>query len=183
MEELDTGVAPAFEANAAQAGRRHRILDRLAAVSNEGRKVAKPDLLDVLGVQARPARCLVSVGRAVEALLEAVEAGVPARSAARRKRTLVERAHEDELGAGAMRRQLEAQQILTPAELEQALRLELRERALRHGGVLTLENEAERGALLSFSFDPGRKPVLQLDRIDQRAPDLLRRMRVVPFVS
>src|SRR5262249_39489663 len=80
---------------------------------------------DVAGVDLAPAGAFVSDGRgAGKSTLQLVEADVPAGTVASRLADLVEGVDEGEDAAGALRRQLEAQVVVAPSQLEERRRLE-----------------------------------------------------------
>src|SRR5215475_406295 len=88
------------------------------------RRRLRAERLDVAGMDLAPVlHAVPRQRRVVERVTELVEAGVPARTVARGLAVFGERVGEGEFRAGALRRELEAQLVGAPHELEQPRRV------------------------------------------------------------
>ena len=118
----------------------------------------------------RPGRCA-----AVEVVGQAVEADVPARGIAGAFAEFVERVHERQQAAVAVRLQLEPQRlVIAPAELQHRRRLVPEHLAVDGRALAVAEREAQRRAGRPIARDLGGEPRRQVVGLGQRAARLSR---------
>ena len=152
-------------------------VDRRGGRRTDGRGLG-PEARDVRRVHLLPARAESPGGcLTVEVVGQGVEADVPARGIAGAFAKLVERVHERQQAAVAVRLQLEPQRlVIAPAELQHRRRLIPEHLAVDRRALAVAEREAQRRAGRAIASDLGGEPGREVGGLGERPPDLFGRV-------